>query len=167
MFDAFSPAIWIHVVTVVVALAAGTAIFPLPKGTRLHRTLGRIYVVAMIATVISAGMAPATTMRFGDTRFGFFHVFVAVGTISMALSLAAILRWRRTRSVKALRAHQYHLSYSYAGLLMAGFSQLAVNPRFSPAQTMSQGEYWLWFSLINVSIYVVAIWLIQTRIARH
>ena len=167
MFDHLTPPIWLHFIAAAVALVAGALVLILPKGSWLHRRLGAAYIVSMIVTVAAAAVAPATVMRFGGTRFGFFHVFVLVGAISLALGVGALVKWRRSRSAKALRFHQMHLAYSYAGLVMAGFSQLATNPRFGMIDSMTRAQFWWSFGLTNAAIYAVATWLIQTRVARH
>lgn len=164
-FD-FSLLIWIHVTSALAALAAGAATLMLPKGTRHHRLLGIFYIASMIITVVSAATAPATVLTFGNTRFGFFHVFVLIGAVSLAFALHALLRWRTSRSLEALRAHQTHFAYSYAGLLMAAVSQLAVNPRFTPASIATPAAYWTIFIGINLAIYASAAWVIETRLRR-
>ncbi|MBH5322995.1 DUF2306 domain-containing protein [Aurantiacibacter sediminis] len=167
MLADLSPLVLIHFVTACYAIVAGAAIFLMRKGTKLHRTIGASYIAAMFITVVSVVPVEATVMPFFGTRFGFFHVFVLVGFISLAFGIRAILKWRSTRDIEWLRAHQIHLAYSYAGLLMAGFSQMATNPRWlvvSPFETMTQ--FWIAFAAVNAAIYGVAIWLIQSKLAK-
>lgn len=166
MNDEFGLFIWIHVASALAALATGASTLILAKGTRRHRMLGSLYIASMIVTVCSAAMAPATVMTFGNTRFGFFHVFVAIGAVSLAFALNGLRRWRTTRSAEALRAHQTHFAYSYAGLLMAAVSQLAVNPRFTRGSIDTPGTYWAVFIGINLAIYAAAAWIIETRLRR-
>ena len=166
MQSEFSLAIWVHVVSALAALGAGAAVLMRPKGTRRHRLFGLVYIAAMSTTVVSAAMTPATVLTFGNTRFGFFHVFVAIGAISLGFAVGALLRWRKRRAIEALRAHQTHFAYSYAGLVMAAVSQFAVNPRFTPADITTQNSYWAIFIGINLVIYAGAAWVIETRLRR-
>ena len=166
MFADLSPLVLIHFVTACYAIVAGAAVFLLPKGTRLHRTIGTSYIVAMFLTVVSVIPVEATVMPFFGTRFGFFHVFVVIGFISLGFGIRAILRWRSTREPEWLRMHQIHLAYSYAGLLMAGFSQIATNPRWMLVDLDSATQFWVVFGAVNAGIYAVAMWLIQTRVAK-
>ena len=167
MLQDLSPLLLIHFVAASYAILAGAAIFLLRKGTQMHRMIGASYIAAMFVTVLSVVPVPATVMPFMGTRFGFFHVFVVVGFISLMFGLRALYRWHTTRDPEWLRAHQIHLAYSYAGLLMAGFSQMATNPRWlvvAPFETMTQ--FWIAFGAVNAAIYGVAMWVIQTRLAK-
>ena len=166
MFTDLGPLVLIHFVTACYAIIAGAAIFLMPKGKQLHRTVGTSYIAAMFVTVASVVPVEATVMPIMGSRFGFFHVFVVLGFISLAFGIRAILKWRSTRDPEWLRAHQIHLAYSYAGLLMAGFSQMATNPRWLMVHVDSMTQFWTIFAAVNIAIYAVAMWLIQTRIAK-
>lgn len=167
MFSDLSPLVILHFAAASFAIVVGAAILLMRKGTKMHRTLGLSYIVAMTVTVVSVVPVRATVMPIMGTRFGFFHVFVVLGFVSLFFGIRAVLRWRTTRDPKWLRAHQINLAYSYAGLLMAGFSQIATNPRWLvvlPFETMTQ--FWITFAAINIAIYAVAVWMIQTRLAK-
>ena len=167
MFTDLGPLVLVHFIAACYAIASGAAIFLMRKGTATHRAIGASYIIAMFVTVASVVPVKATVMPIMGTRFGFFHVFVVVGFISLTFGIRAILKWRSTRDPEWLRAHQIHLAYSYAGLLMAGFSQMATNPRWlvvSPFETMTQ--FWIAFAAVNALIYAIAVWQIQTRLAK-
>ena len=167
MFSDLSPLLLIHFFAASYAIVVGAAIFLMRKGTMPHRAVGVSYIAAMAITVISVIPVKATVMPIMGSRFGFFHVFVVVGFVSLTFGIRAVLRWRRTRETEWLRAHQIHLAYSYAGLLMAGFSQMATNPRWMvvlPFETMAQ--FWITFAAVNIGIYAAAFWLIQSRLAK-
>ena len=166
MFDDLSPLLWIHFIAASVAILVGAAIFTMPKGTRLHRILGVTYILTMFTTVVSVVPVEAKVMPFFGTRFGFFHAFVVIGFISLIFGIDRLRRWRATREPEMLRAHQVHLAYSYAGLLMAGFSQIATNPFWGLVQLSNQTQFWIIFAAVNAAIYAVAMWLIQTRVAK-
>lgn len=166
MFDEFSIATWVHLISALVAMAAGFILFLNPKGTRRHRLLGQTYIGAMASLLAASAFMPATVMPFFGTGFGFFHIFLVIGAVSLTVGILCLRRWRRTRDPKALKAHQVHLAYSYAGLLMAGVSQFATNPRFLLAQIETASAFWASFIGVNLAIYAVAAYLIQTRIAK-
>ena len=166
MFADLSLLLWIHLLAASLAIVTGAAIFLMRKGTRRHRHIGIAYIAAMIVTVVSVIPVEATVMPFFGSRFGFFHIFVVVGAISMTFGIDRLLKWRTTRNPEMLRAHQSHLAYSYAGLLMAGFSQIASNPWWGLVELTSMTQFWTIFALVNIAIYAVAMWLIQTRIAK-
>ena len=166
MFDDLGPLVMVHFITACLAIMLGAAIFLIRKGTKLHRSLGAAYIAMMFVTVVSVIPVEATVMPFFGTRFGFYHVFVVIGFISLAFGIRAVLKWRSTRDPEWLRAHQIHLAYSYAGLLMAGFSQMATNPRWLMVHVDSMTQFWVIFAAVNMAIYAVAMWLIQTRIAK-
>ncbi|WP_141049253.1 DUF2306 domain-containing protein, partial [Brucella melitensis] len=84
-------AIQIHVAAVVLAAIIGLVIFLRRKGTKLHRALGRVWIVLMIATAIS--------------RF-FIHQINLGGGFS-PIHLLSILGWRGcARAVAAARMGQ-------------------------------------------------------------
>jgi len=162
----FSLATWLHVAGALGAILTGAVLLAGRKGTRRHRRLGYGYFASMTLLLGSAAVMPASFMPLFGTRFGFFHIFLVIGVASMLLGMAALRRWRRRRDPEALRAHQIHLAYSYAGVLMAGVSQLFTNTRFQMAWFDTITGFWITFVTVNLAIYALAIWLIQTRIAR-
>ena len=157
----------IHLVAATVSIALGATIFLGRKGTSWHRRIGVAYIAAMIVTIVSVVPVRATTLPIMGTRFGFFHLMILVGAISLTIGIRDLLRWRRTNDPAALRSHQINLAYSYAGLLMAGFSQLSTNPRWQLVDLTSETQFWIAFGLTNAVIYGVATWLIQTRVAKR
>lgn len=166
MFSDLSPAIWLHFVTASAALLIGAVLLAGRKGTRFHRALGMAYIASMATTLATAAVEPATVMPFLFGRFGFFHVFVAMGAVSLGVGIWALLRWRATRDPGWLKSHQINLAYSYVGLLMAGISQFAVNPRFGLIEALTPPGFWTLFAIVNLATYAIASILITTRIAR-
>ena len=87
---------YLHLATVLPAFAIGTFQLARPKGTPVHRILGRIYLVLMVATAAIALFMPA---RVGPNilgHFGFIHLlWLAIfgtplwGASALALVLAA------------------------------------------------------------------------------
>ena len=150
MLDDLGSLLIVHVVAAVVAIASGAFVFLLPKGTRRHRRIALVYVTAMIVTTGVVAFVPATTLKFGDGGYGFFHVFIVVGLVSSLLGVFGLYQWRRTRERRWLRMHQMRFSFGYAGLLMAGVSQIATNPRFGVITQLTPATFWATFILTNV-----------------
>ena len=167
MFSELSPLVVVHLAAACAAIVLGALLFLGQKGTAKHRGLGIAYIVSMLVTIVSVAPVRATSLPILGTRFGFFHLMILVGAASLAIGIKDLLRWRRTREPAALKSHQINLAYSYAGLLMAGFSQLATNPRWMLVDLTSLSQFWFVFGVTNAAIYAVAAWLIQTRVARR
>ncbi|PZN92482.1 MAG: hypothetical protein DCF31_16120 [Alphaproteobacteria bacterium] len=153
MFANLSPQLWLHVLAVIAALVIGLVLLTAPKGTIGHRRAGWLYVTAMLL-----GNAGA----FGSYRLGvnLFHVFAVVSLASLVFGLRAIRRWKAAQAPEWLRSHRINMGYSYLGLVMAGVSQFATNPRFGLASEMSNLGFWGLFAVINVLLYAAGSWLI-------
>jgi uncharacterized membrane protein len=85
------PAIQIHLATIVVALAATGALMSGVKGTRLHRTLGWTWSVAMVVTALSA-MFIRAQVGPNIAGFGFLHVFAVMTLVSVPRAVMAARR---------------------------------------------------------------------------
>lgn len=166
MLDGLGTLIVIHVVSAIVAILAGAIVFALPKGTRAHRRVAWAYVAAMIVTTSVVAFVPATVLPFGASGYGFFHLFILVGFVSAALGILGLYKWRRTRERRWLRMHQMRFAFSYAGLLMAGFSQFFTNPRFGIVAEMTPVAFWIAFIGTNVAMLAVAMYVVQRYLAR-
>ena len=64
---------YIHLATVLPALAIGTVMLCMRKGTRLHKTIGRAFMALMFATAAVSMLMPAKVGgrildHFGDIR---------------------------------------------------------------------------------------------------
>ncbi|MVN75718.1 hypothetical protein GO988_05205 [Hymenobacter sp. HMF4947] len=86
-----------HLLAALVALAAGTSILVLPKGTRRHRLLGRVYVGSMSALLLTAFQLYFLFGRFGIVHWGAvgssLALFVGVGAVCCRRVVAAWQRW--------------------------------------------------------------------------
>ncbi len=151
----------IHVVSALAAILLGAIVFALPKGGTPHRRFASAYVLAMLTTTLVVIFVPATVLQFGTSGWGFFHLFIIVGGISTLIGAVALWRWRVTRNPEWLRNHQVRFAFSYAGLLMAGFSQVLTNPRFGLVEVMSIGTFWAVFAAVNFGILAVAMIIVQ------
>jgi len=166
MLHGLGPLIIVHIASALVAIAAGAIVFALPKGTCAHRRVAWVYVVAMIVTTSVVAFVPVTVLPFGDSGYGFFHLFILVGFVSSTLGIFGLYKWRRTRERRWLRMHQMRFAFSYAGLLMAGFSQIFTNPRFGIVAEMAPAAFWIVFVGTNVAVLAAAMYVVQRYLAR-
>jgi uncharacterized membrane protein len=107
-----------HVVAAVSALVAGAAVLLRPKGTRTHRRIGTVYVVALVLVNVAA------LSLHRENAFGVFHALAVASLVTIAVGLSPLLRGKRSEPVIA--THAYCMTWSYAGLVAAGCGQLAV-----------------------------------------
>ncbi|GJL98244.1 MAG: membrane protein [Hyphobacterium sp.] len=82
MLDA-SVAIQLHFYTVIPAFVLGTIQMILPKGTRIHRWNGYVYMALMMMTATAAFFIPS----FMGGRFGYIHLFVLLTYVSIPWAL--------------------------------------------------------------------------------
>lgn len=101
-----------HLIAAFVALGAGAWVFLIAKGTRWHRTLGHVYVAAMI--VLNATALAIYRLTGG---FGPFHVFALVALATLAMAMGTVLL-RRPRG-RWIEAHAGWMAGSYMGLAAA------------------------------------------------
>ncbi len=107
-----------HVVAALSALGAGAAVLLLPKGTRTHRVIGTVYVLALVLVNVAA------LSLHRESTFGVFHALAVVSLVTIAVGLSPLLFGKR--SPIAITNHAYCMTWSYAGLVAAGYGQLAV-----------------------------------------
>ncbi len=72
-------AIQIHVAAVVPAAIIGLVIFLRRKGTKLHRALGRVWIVLMIATAISSFFIHQINLVGGFSPIHLLSILVLLG----------------------------------------------------------------------------------------
>jgi uncharacterized membrane protein len=107
-----------HVVAALSALLAGAAVLLLPKGTHTHRTIGTLYVLALVLVNVAA------LSLHRENAFGVFHALAVVSLGTITVGLSPLLFGKRSPTVFA--THAYCMAWSYAGLVAAGCGQLAV-----------------------------------------
>ncbi len=110
-----SPEIAVHLAAAVPALVLGGSILALRKGTRLHKALGRVWVVLV-------ALAAMSSFAIFDIRQGagpsVIHL-ISVWTL-FAVTCAIIYIRRGNR-----RAHRGFMVGTYIGLISAGVFALA------------------------------------------
>ena len=166
MFDGLGPLLVIHIISALAAIISGAIVFLLPKGDKIHRQVACIYVLSMLVTTFVVIFVPATVLPFGNSGYGFFHIFILVGMVSSLVAIFSLVRWRQTREKKWLRMHQMRFTFSYAGLIMAGVSQLLTNPRFLIVSEMTPASFWAIFAAANLGILGAAMFMVQRYLSK-
>jgi len=98
-------AIAIHVVTVLPCVPLGAYLLLSTKGTRLHKTLGKLWIALMVVTAI------AIIFVRGGTDFSWIHIFVPI----TLLGAWNVVRTARTGDIAR---HRKHITQMYLGALM-------------------------------------------------
>ena len=101
-------ALIIHVGTVIPALFLGAPILIMKKGTRRHKTLGRIWASLMMITAISSFWLQGLTGGIGP-----IHIFSVVTILSIPRAIWAARTGR-------MIVHQRAMTGPYIGLFIAG-----------------------------------------------
>ena len=115
-----SPAIQIHTATAFMALGLGIAMFMRKKGTPSHKMIGRIFVVFMMMTAISA----LFIRQLNDGGFSFIHLFVPLSFYAIAELFYYIRKGNIKKHEKAVKG------LFFGALLIPGFLS------FLPGRTM-------------------------------
>ncbi|MFN2454336.1 MAG: DUF2306 domain-containing protein [Pyrinomonadaceae bacterium] len=100
-----------------VALLAGFFVFLLNKGTRLHKTVGWVYVLSMYLLCLTSFFIFKLF-----SGFGVFHVMAIVSTVTMTSGFAPVLLRKKLRGW--FIGHYKGMLFSYLGLVMATNSHL-------------------------------------------
>ena len=114
-----SPAGFIHLISSIAALAMGTLILIITKGTRLHKKMGYGYVISMVVLNITA----FTIYRlFG--QFGPFHIAAIASSATLIAGIIPPLFFRHKKSW--ITFHFTFMYYSVIGLYAAFVSEIIV-----------------------------------------
>lgn len=110
----------LHLATVLPAFALGSWQMLRPKGTPLHRALGRIYLLLMVTTAGIALFMPAQVGPRFLGHFGFIHLLCV---LTLYAAPVAVLAARRGH----IRRHKVAMVSLFVGaILIAG--TLALSP---------------------------------------
>lgn len=114
-----TPIMTAHLFTVLPAALLGTYLMFRPKGTAIHRLLGKIYMVLMLVTAIFSLFIPAAVGPQVLGHLGFIHILSFVVLISVPRAYVAA-RNHNLLQHKAAMAGVY-----YGGIIIAGGFTLA------------------------------------------
>ena len=105
----------LHLAAVIPALLLGVVQLATPKGTRLHKTLGWLWVAAMAAAAVTSFWIVGLNKAGG---FSLVHLLSLWTLISLVCAIAFIRR-------RNVRAHQGFMIGTFLGLAGAGLGALA------------------------------------------
>jgi uncharacterized membrane protein len=87
----------VHVVAALLALVAGSCILAMPKGTRRHRWVGRVYVGSMAVLLLTAFRIYFLFGRFGVIHWGavgsVLALVLGIGAVALRPVVRGWLRW--------------------------------------------------------------------------
>ena len=118
----FEPAIALHVLGALSAVALGIYMVAARKGTPAHRRVGRAWVAAMALTAASSFLISAQAMPLRT----------ALGTFGPIHLLSAFTLWQLYRAVAAVRrgevrVHRRAMVATFVSLVVAGLLALSPN----------------------------------------
>jgi uncharacterized membrane protein len=141
---------YVHLVFALCALVLGLLVVLQRKGTRIHRTIGHLYVSSMIGLNVTA---LSIYELFGT--FGPFHV---LAVLSLATLLAGVLPVVTRRPKRGwLDLHANFMAWSYAGLVAATASELVVRV------PLGSRYFALSVTAASFAVILVAAWIIHGR----
>ncbi len=105
------PQVWVHLLTVIVALALTPAMLWSPRGTPRHRLLGYAWCAAMLVTALTS----MAIRQVNNGRFSVIHI------LSVYVLLQLVLLVQAARSGNIARHRRCVRGLVLGGLLIAGF----------------------------------------------
>lgn len=135
---------WIHTISAIVALIAGSLILANKKGTSLHKKLGRVYGISMIFVCITSFMI----YRVHGT-FGVLHVFAAISTITLILGMLPLYIKHYKNPIVI---HLSWIYWSVIGLYCAFAAEIFT--RIPIILNMDYG-YGIFYALVGISTGIV------------
>ena len=106
-----------HALFAILAIPVGLIIFTAKKGTKTHKTLGRIWVSLLILVSLTALFIQAIT----PGEYSLIHLLIPFTIGSLIYSIWSIKQYKKTRIEGYKRAHAHSMIGVYVGaLLIAG-----------------------------------------------
>ena len=140
-----TPAIWVHLIAVVLAAVIGAFVLWRRKGDARHRFFGRLWVGLMFVVALSSFFI----REINDGGFSPIHALAVWTLFSLCAGVLAI----RSRKPNAVRRHRSYLQSLYiAGIMIAG------GFTFLPDRLLGRltfGETFPWVNLIFVGCCAV------------
>jgi len=110
---------YFHLATVLPCVVMGAALFAMKKGTPVHKTTGKVYMILMIITAIITLFMPAQVGPQLFNHFGWIHAFSLLALYSTPKAYFAIRRGD-------VKTHQRSMIGLYiGGIMIAGGFTLA------------------------------------------
>ena len=144
----------IHTFFGFLSLLVGIFVLLRPKGTKLHKVIGKIYVTAMLGLNITA---------FGIYNlFGGFGIFHLAAIVSLFSVLAGLLVVYYRKKIKFwVLIHYEFMAWSYIGLLAATSNEAFVH--VAMLNKIAKTYHWLPFTIMLCIIGVGAVFLYCLR----
>jgi uncharacterized membrane protein len=153
---------WAHTIACLGALATGAIVLMEPKGTPRHRSFGRLYLIAMLATNLTA---------LGIYRRGMFyfpHWFAVAALIAITIGFVCV-RLRRPRAYWR-NAHLTAMVASYYMLIGGGvnevFLRVGVLHAMAPDVLNSPLVGMTHFAVMAIFIILIAYFNVRYRSSR-
>jgi len=110
---------YLHLITVVPCVFLGTVLILIRKGTSIHKSMGRIYMILMLITAFITLFIPAQVGPQVVGHFGWVHSFSFLTLYTVPTAYVAIRKGN-------MRSHQRKMILLYVGaILIAGGFTLA------------------------------------------
>ena len=103
----------IHLTTVVPAFVIGGYLLIRPKGTRIHKALGRIYIALLLITATATIFIGEPGTGIMGSGFSFIHIFTLMAYVSVPYAIWAARTGR-------IQDHKDAMQGMYVGLCIAG-----------------------------------------------
>lgn len=147
-----------HLAAAIAALAFGFLVLVELKGTNAHRMIGTAYVIAMVATNITALGVYRLTGHFGP-----FHLLALISLAILARGIVAVLR----RRPGWLRRHYYSMAWSYIGLLAAASAEVVARAPLGLARNGNGTTVGLVCTAVFIVIGFILLPRLQPRMLAH
>ncbi len=110
----YSLLMYIHLATVVPAFFIGTTLLLIKKGSLIHKSFGRIYMILMMVTALVTLLMPAQLGQRVLNHFGWIHIFSFLTIYTVPTAYWAIKKGN-------VRSHQRKMILLYIGaIIIAG-----------------------------------------------
>ena len=117
--DSYTTLMYFHLATVVPCILLGPAQFFMKKGSPVHKTIGKVYMILMLITATITLFMPAQVGPTLANHFGFIHGFSLLALYSVPKAYFAARRGD-------LKSHQGSMIGLYVGgIIIAGGFTLA------------------------------------------
>lgn len=117
---------YIHLLTVLPCVVIGGVLLIIKKGTKIHITFGRIYMVLMLFTAIITLFMPAKVGIVIFNHFGWIHLFSILTILTVPTAYIAIKKGN-------VKAHKRKMILLYFGAII-----IAGAFTFSPGRYLHQ-----------------------------
>ena len=115
----------VHLLASMIALAMGTQVLWMDKGTQLHRQIGYVYSASMLVVIITAF---SIYRLFGG--FGVFHILAIVSFVTLLAGMVPVLLKKPRNNYMSL--HFSFMYWSVIGLYAAFVSEMLTRIPESP-----------------------------------